>query len=84
MMRRNFISLIKIKHCFFLILSPGIFSVLSFSLAAYPADSIHAERCIYDSNKIIIPGDLIKEIGTSSAEKGDISDPGLVLNIRKN
>ena len=42
------------------------------------------EKVRYDSNKIIIPGDLIKEIGTSSAEKGDISDPGLVLNIRKN
>jgi len=40
------------------------------------------EQVRYDSNRIIIPGDLIKKIGTLSATKGDISCPGLVLNIK--
>lgn len=34
-----------------------------------------------DANRIIIPGELIKEIGLSAADEGDISSPGMVLKI---
>jgi hypothetical protein len=32
-------------------------------------------------NKVIIPGKLIEEIGTSAGDQGDISAPGMVLKI---
>ena len=37
-----------------------------------------------DGNQIVIPGDLIDRIGTSAGTKGDISTPGLVLQIKLN
>jgi hypothetical protein len=34
-----------------------------------------------EGNQLIIPGDVIEDIGTAAASKGDISVPGLVLKI---
>lgn len=37
----------------------------------------------FEGNRLIISGDLIKEIGCSSADKGDVSVPGMVLMLNK-
>jgi hypothetical protein len=34
-------------------------------------------------NKITIPGNVIREIGLSAASEGDLSDPGLVLKLKR-
>jgi len=39
------------------------------------------KRVIIDDNKLVIPGDLIREIGLMAATKGDLSDPGMILKI---
>ena len=33
------------------------------------------------NNKLILPGDLIDKIGTSAGDKGDLSSPGLVIQL---
>ena len=39
------------------------------------------QRIKIDDNKLIVPGDLIREIGLMAASKGDVSDPGMILKI---
>jgi hypothetical protein len=34
-----------------------------------------------ENNTLIIPGDIIREVGLMAATKGDVSDPGMVLKI---
>lgn len=34
-----------------------------------------------DGNKLIIPGELIREVGLMASSPGDISDPGMILKI---
>ena len=38
---------------------------------------------IFKGNKITIPGAIIRKVGLAAATKGDLSDPGLVLNFLK-
>ena len=38
-------------------------------------------KVMINKNSIIIPGDLIEEIGTSAGDEGDISAPGMVIQI---
>jgi hypothetical protein len=40
-----------------------------------------SKRIKIDGNKMIIPGDLIREVGTMASTKGDKSDPGIVLKV---
>ena len=41
------------------------------------------QQILFNKNKIIIPGDIIRKIGLSEAKKDDISDPGLVVKFIK-
>jgi len=38
---------------------------------------------IFKGNKITIPDAIIRKVGLAAATKGDLSDPGLVLNFLK-
>lgn len=42
------------------------------------------EDVLIEKKRIIIPGDLIKRIGLSSANEGDISVPGMVIKVEFN
>lgn len=43
-----------------------------------------SDKVTIEKNKLIIPGDLIEEIGTMANESGDISVPGMVIKIAAN
>jgi len=36
---------------------------------------------IVEGNKLVFPGELIKNVGLSAATPGDLSDPALVVEI---
>jgi len=55
--------------------------ILAQDLLAEKAVDISKEVKIKD-NRIIIPGDLIDRVGTMAATEGDISVPGLVIQIK--
>ena len=57
---------------------PGNTVVWAQDLLADQAQDITSRVTLRD-NELIIPGELIDEIGTSAATAGDISSPGLVL-----
>ena len=38
-------------------------------------------RVSIDGNQMIIPGEVIDDIGTSAGDKGDISVPGMVMRL---
>jgi hypothetical protein len=44
-----------------------------------PVDITH--KINIDGNRLIIPGTLIREIGLMAATQGDISDPGMVIQV---
>lgn len=48
-------------------------------LADYSVDI--KDKVRIEGNKVIIPGNVIQEIGLSAADDGDISSPGMVLKI---
>lgn len=58
------------------------YSILGQDLAGDVPTNI-TKDIIFKGNKIIIPGNLIRKIGLSSASKNDISDPGLVIQFAK-
>ncbi len=56
--------------------------ILAQDLAGERAEDITATAVIKD-NVLTVPGALIERVGLGAASKGDTSDPGLVLVIRK-
>ena len=59
----------------------GNITVWGQDLAGDEARDITSEVTIED-NRLILPGELIARTGTSAAQAGDISEPGMVLAIR--
>lgn len=59
---------------------PKNFKIYVQDLLAKKARDI-AGKVVIQGNKIIIPGKLIDTIGTSAQDKGDISAPGMVLEV---
>ena len=41
------------------------------------------DRLMLEGNRLVIPGDVISEIGLSAASENDLSDPGMVIGIEK-
>ena len=60
----------------------GKVQVLAQDLAAHEAADITG-RVKVEGNKLTVPGSVIAEIGLSAASEGDVSDPGLVLSVRR-
>lgn len=60
----------------------GKVRLLAHDLAGEKAEDITSQVMI-NGNTLTLPGGLIDEVGLRAASKGDISDPGLVLVIRK-
>jgi hypothetical protein len=56
-------------------------------LASRRRDADGCERAAYlvtiKENVVTLPGSLIERVGLSAASKGDTSNPGLVLVVRK-
>jgi len=59
----------------------GVKTVWAQDLLATEATDIEPQVTI-EGRDIVIPGDVIDKVGTSAGDKGDISVPGLVLQIQ--
>ena len=55
-------------------------TILAQDLAGTEAVDI-SDRVKVDGSYVVIPGEVIADVGLSAASEGDISDPGLVLVI---
>jgi hypothetical protein len=60
----------------------GEVRILAQDLAGEQAEDI-TSQVIIRANTLTLPGALIEKVGLRAASQGDISDPGLVLVIRK-
>jgi hypothetical protein len=61
----------------------GDVRILAQDLAGEQAEDI-TSQVIIKANTLTLPGALIEKVGLRAASPGDLSDPGLVLVIRKN
>jgi len=59
---------------------PDDFTIWGQDLAGDSAVDI-TSKVTKDGNKLVFPGDLIKTVGLSAATAGDLSDPGMVVEI---